>query len=270
MKFLPDIDLEEKLNVNFRDSYLVRNNSQELFDKLALTTCSLQFKNEFLQLVQLFSDGIIEGNFGKEKEIIENVSEDLFQAGKYIIGSFYRGINFDKKAIKDLVFSNKELILKYSIKSKSSPRHLDRGSYEIQKLALDMKKVLEKNNYDLIVPVANGGYEGAFLFADILEIKEIFPIRFSNFNRTYNQDYSPKIWAIYDKKELSNKFYGKRILCVEDLVCSGESLVEVMKFIDKEKPKSLNGIAARISKDHIIKNSDISFEYKDPFFCKLI
>jgi len=205
----------------------------------------VKVKSKFLQITQLSFDGMIDGR--RDKYGRTEFLEWLMEIGTIHIGNFYRNKLNPLEIINDIK-EHSESILKYGEKTGiPKPYHLMNEEKNIYNFALEAQKKLGVP--DTIVPVANEGFEPAFLMASIYNDAGVFPMRDS----CSKADRQTRIARGIDRRYLKETFRNKKVLVVEGTVFSGESLLKVCKRVLKERPSILEfcTVKGSLNKDRI-------------------
>jgi xanthine phosphoribosyltransferase len=98
----------------------------------------------------------------------------------------------------------------------------------------DLKTLTKKidKEFDAIVPIARGGLTMAHLLSEYYNLREVFSINTIGYDDTQKLE---KI-KIFNIPDLQN---AKRVLIVDDIVDSGDTLLEVLKVLKREYPSVL-------------------------------
>src|SRR3989344_5148344 len=116
--------------------------------------------------------------------------------------------------------------------------------YEIAKETAN--KIKESDFYpDVIVAVSRGGLVPGRLFADFLHIKEVYTIKADHWGLTATKDGKAKL-----SHGLSIDLTGKRVLIVDDITDTGESMK-----LAKEHVETKNPIQVKTATLYHLKNS---------------
>lgn len=160
-------------------------------------------------------------------------------AGKAIVGNFYRNRR-GLSEIADLVKPiSPELGETFECGAKS--RHLEGTERGIFYFGKNLEEYESKfGSPDVIVNVATGAFEPAFLACDIFEGTDMLHIRYSRISLKDNSVVHP-----YNEDSLKELIKGGNVLVIEDVMCEGTSMDNVIDFLIRFNPKKLNGIAVR-------------------------
>jgi xanthine phosphoribosyltransferase len=98
----------------------------------------------------------------------------------------------------------------------------------------DLKTLTKKidKKFDAIVPIARGGLTMAHLLSEYYNLREVYAINTIGYDDTQKLE---KI-KIFNIPDLQN---AKRVLIVDDIVDSGDTLLEVLKILKREYPSVL-------------------------------
>ena len=95
----------------------------------------------------------------------------------------------------------------------------------------DLKELTQKidQEFDVIMPIARGGLSMALMLGEYYDIREVYAINTIGYNDTQKLD-SVKVFNI------PNLVGVKKVLIVDDIVDSGDTLVEVLKVLESQYP----------------------------------
>ncbi len=182
----------------------------------------------------------------------------IMDAGISYLTEYYQGkprVQVVRTMASRLVQTMKELdTLKYKVKF----RNVDYNGITPQGIAVFLKKTLTLSldgNFltpDYVVGCACGSSEVAMPLAGIFETSLGF------IRRSYRRgDSDPRIIREH-LHLLSQGIYGKRVLCIEDYVCTGESLRRVMERVKQFNPSEVRGASVNFADEgrvlHLIKH----------------
>jgi len=113
-----------------------------------------------------------------------------------------------------------------------TPKEIIRKEQSIDSM---IESIPEKENYDIIVPVAQGGLEPAFQLAycrspDVL----IYPILHSKKTRKHKE------LNIQRDTKFLEKIDGMDVVVVEDWIDSGETIIDVVEGLEEHNPASIS------------------------------
>ncbi len=108
---------------------------------------------------------------------------------------------------------------------------------DVVKWCKELAKIIRESGYkpDIIVAIARGGYAPARLLCDLLDIHDLVSIQVLHWGR------AAEITAkAHVKYPLEVDLSGKRVLLVDDICDTGESIIVAKQYIlEKCKPKEL-------------------------------
>jgi len=229
----------------------------ELLNELEAEIHPVDFKDELLAITQLFFDSMVESEKGNWEEQ-EKVFSTLVEAGKTAVGSYYQSGEIDLDKVKELVLTHVDcLIGQYFLNDRRSKvrwvtdggSNLDFGStlqktYREKTISEEGKGVFwalrrarERKipGVDMVVAVASGGFEPAYLAMNILGVDEFLPIRYSHVSR---HDLGVKTPALAPENYAA-AIKGKSVLLVDDVILSGRSILQCMDYALQHDPKGL-------------------------------
>lgn len=256
MKKIPELDITKHYQTEFdlakgSNSYRVYLN--ELIKKIENEKNPMDFKEQLLAITQLYFDStfdstsyacfLIEQN-PDEWNTQSEVLDKLILAGKNAIGSFYSGDGIDLDSVKEIILPYADSIIKYGPEA-SIPkvRHL-RGLYQnVQTFGIELQKTFDYTKpIDTLVCIASGAFEPSFLAMNIKEKEDLVVMRYSVAGR---DDKHVKVPNGASERYLKSKIEDKTVLVVEDVVCEGGTLAEVMKYSSGFRPDELYGISVK-------------------------
>lgn len=204
----------------------------------------LKLRWMYFDLVQLFHDFLMDkAQIDDEQEKIWN---DLCLAGKAITGSFYRGEGVNHDAVEEFIEPNLERMLKMMGTRGGDEAKSRHCAYMVDKLIRFgnglPRYIGEIGMPDTLVSVASGAFEPTFLAMDILEMDYMLPIRYSKHSRL---DRIPLILENGDVSYPGNHLHKKKVLVIEDMVDSGESVEAVLNFVKSFGPERMRACAVK-------------------------
>jgi xanthine phosphoribosyltransferase len=103
--------------------------------------------------------------------------------------------------------------------------------YSYSEFQNDIKTLVGKMNqeFDSIIPIARGGLTMAHLLSEYYNIREVYAINTIGYNDTQKLD-ETKVFNIPNLQD------AKIVLIVDDIVDSGDTLVEVLKVLNAQYP----------------------------------
>ncbi len=103
--------------------------------------------------------------------------------------------------------------------------------YPYEEFLEDLKILTQKidQDFDAILGIARGGLSMAQMLGEYYDLREVYSINTIGYENTRKND-TVKVFNIPDLKE------AKKVLIVDDIVDSGDTLVEVLAVLDKKYP----------------------------------
>ena len=103
--------------------------------------------------------------------------------------------------------------------------------YPYQEYKQDLKTLTEKIDqpFDAILGIARGGLSMAQMLGEYYDLREVYAINTIGYNDTEKND-SVEVFNVPDLKS------AKQVIVVDDIVDSGETLVEVLKVLNEKYP----------------------------------
>ncbi len=191
----------------------------------------LEMKNSLLNLSSAVFRMISETDENERKEYPLNLErrtmDELIEIAKFGVMGFYKD-NLEFGIIKKEI--RKFLEKKINLESYRPiyQRHLKDDEDLVKRFMLEMKT----SEFDVIIPVMNGGFEPALL---LNSRQGIIPIRYSVLKYSDRSPYIPECY----KKDLKNDIKDKEILIMEDLIATGESILGVANFVKNFCPEEI-------------------------------
>jgi len=104
--------------------------------------------------------------------------------------------------------------------------------YAYKEYKEDLKTLTQKIDqpFDAILGIARGGLSMAQMLGEYYDMREVYAINTIGYNNTQKRE-SVEVFNIPDLK------LAKQVLIVDDIVDSGETLVEVLKVLKERYPK---------------------------------
>ena len=118
----------------------------------------------------------------------------------------------------------------------------------------DTKFLIEKAKYfnpEIILAVARGGLTLSHFIAQAMNIRNLFSLNSIHYNDATKLD----TFDIFNIPDLSN---AKRVLIVDDIVDSGETMVEILKILNDKFPNIEFKIATLFYKKSALIQPDFS------------
>ena len=97
----------------------------------------------------------------------------------------------------------------------------------------DLKTLTQKIDqpFDVLLPISRGGLSMGQMLGEFYEIREVYAINTMGYDKTEKRD-EVKVFNVPALKA------GQRVLILDDIVDSGDTLVEVLKVLIAQYPKS--------------------------------
>lgn len=129
--------------------------------------------------------------------------------------------------------------------------------YSYEEFSKDAKNLarLVRDSYapDAFVPVVRGGLTLGHFIAVALGSRNLFPLNSIHYDDTQKLD-------TIDVFNIPNLTNYKRILIIDDIIDSGESMVEILKVLKKAYPKADFKVATLFYKEHALIKPDFSIK----------
>ncbi len=133
--------------------------------------------------------------------------------------------------------------------------------YSYEEFVKDIKELSKRvGECDAVVAIARGGLTAAHMLAEALDVRDIYAIRAQSYQERQKVG-RPIIGEI-------PKLDAKRVVVVDDIVDSGETMREVMAALSSQNPKTRFVSAALFYKstacyrpDHWLKKADEWIEF---------
>jgi len=209
----------------------------------------VDFKEQLFMITQLYYDGILRnqmwsGNvFGlksKEFSLKLEILDKLILSGKVAVGSFYDGKGIDADEVRDIFMPYISDILKYGdTEADSKTRHLRSNWSDVQDFGIVLQERLDiKVKFpDVIVSVASGGLEPAYLAMHITEKDDLFVLRYS----TERNDSKVQVFGRDNNYFDGNDLKDKNVFVFDDIIETGTTMFNVLRYIFNLKPSELYG-----------------------------
>ena len=226
---------------------------EALLKNLEVCTNPLALREDICSIGQLYVDGII-GNdvqriirsiyaspesleeWKEQKKILDAIN----LAGITAMGQFYSGEGINARQVRGIILPYASEIIKYGSSSLAKLRHMTPQIDRMQKFGQFLQKYPNAIvNIDSIVAVASGGLEPAYLVANAYGINDIAVPRYSSIGK---RDSSVKLPKNAPQGYMENYSAGKDVAVVEDTVCLGESMREVIGKVLECSPKRVVGM----------------------------
>ena len=104
--------------------------------------------------------------------------------------------------------------------------------YPYKEFKEDLKTLTTKidNDFDSIIAIARGGMSMALMLGEYYDIREVYSINTIGYNDTLKLDEV----EVFNIPNLKN---ANKVLIVDDIVDSGDTLIEVLKILNNQYPK---------------------------------
>jgi len=108
---------------------------------------------------------------------------------------------------------------------------MDKIYYSYNEFREDLKTLIQTidKKFDAIIPIARGGLCMAQMLAEYYNIREVYAVNTIGYNDTKKLD-EVNVFNIPDIQE------AKNVLVVDDIVDSGDTLIEVLKILKSTYP----------------------------------
>lgn len=110
---------------------------------------------------------------------------------------------------------------------------------------------LQGYNFDAIVAIARGGMVLGHLLSEALNTREIFTLNSIHYNGTKKLD----SFEVFNIPNLSKK---NKVILIDDIIDSGESMVEILKILQTKYPHCEFKIATIFYKNSALIKADFS------------
>ena len=103
--------------------------------------------------------------------------------------------------------------------------------YPYQEFKQDLKTLTQKidQNFDTLIPISRGGLSMGQMLGEYYDIHEVYAINTIGYEDTKKLD-EVRVFHVPDLSK------AKKVLIVDDIVDSGDTLVEVLKTLKKQYP----------------------------------
>lgn len=104
--------------------------------------------------------------------------------------------------------------------------------YPYQEYKQDLKTLTQKidQSFDAILGIARGGLSMAQMLGEYYDLREVYAMNTIGYDDTEKKE-SVEVFNIPDLKD------AKSVLLVDDIVDSGDTLIEILKVLNAEYPK---------------------------------
>ncbi len=112
---------------------------------------------------------------------------------------------------------------------------------ELHKKIREVGKKIKKDNYhpDIVVAISRGGFVPARVICDLLIIKDLVSVKVDHWGITASKDGKAKL-----RYPLNTDLTGKKVLIVDDITDTGESMRITKEFVEKLNPDEIRTAAA--------------------------
>ncbi|MCK5063041.1 MAG: phosphoribosyltransferase [Candidatus Aenigmarchaeota archaeon] len=243
---LDDIYEDEILSVK---SYTFSYKLDDYLEMIQEENNPVDFKEQLFMITQLYYDGILNNQrwsdnaFGlksKEFSLKLEILDKLILSGKVAVGSFYDGKGIDADEVRDIFMPYISDILKYGdAEADSKTRHLRSNWSDVQDFGIVLQERLDSKVKfpDVIVSVASGGLEPAYLAMHITEKDDLFVLRYS----TERNDSKVQVFGRDNNYFDGNDLKDKNVFVFDDIIETGTTMFNVLRYIFNLKPSELYG-----------------------------
>ena len=243
---LDDIYEDEILSVK---SYTFSYKLDDYLEMIQEENNPVDFKEQLFMITQLYYDGILNNQrwsdnaFGlksKEFSLKLEILDKLILSGKVAVGSFYEGKGIDADEVRDIFMPYISDILKYGdTEADSKTRHLRSNWSDVQDFGIVLQERLDSKVKfpDVIVSVASGGLEPAYLAMHITEKDDLFVLRYS----TERNDSKVQVFGRDNNYFDGNDLKDKNVFVFDDIIETGTTMFNVLRYIFNLKPSELYG-----------------------------
>ena len=243
---LDDIYEDEILSVK---SYTFSYKLDDYLEMIQEENNPVDFKEQLFMITQLYYDGILNNQrwsdnaFGlksKEFSLKLEILDKLILSGKVAVGSFYEGKGIDADEVRDIFMQYISDILKYGdTEADSKTRHLRSNWSDVQDFGIVLQERLDSKVKfpDVIVSVASGGLEPAYLAMHITEKDDLFVLRYS----TERNDSKVQVFGRDNNYFDGNDLKDKNVFVFDDIIETGTTMFNVLRYIFNLKPSELYG-----------------------------
>ena len=168
------------------------------------------------------------------------ILDKLILSGKIAVGSFYEGKGIDADEVRSIFMPYISDILRYGdADTPSKTRHLRRYLSDVQDFGIALQERLDSKVKfpDVIVSVASGGLEPAYLAMHITEKDDLFVLRYSTEREDSGVQVFGKDSNYFDGKDLKDK----NVFVIDDIIETGTTMFNVLRYIFNLKPSELYG-----------------------------
>ena len=249
---------------------------EDLMTFFSNETNLVDFKHELLAMTQLYFDGLlnrasksnIENNCAIEWSERLDTLDGLVLAGKKTIRSLYCGEEISFADVRDSL--NYSRILADSVPGEAAKkRHLVRADEELYYFGCDLQKRLysEIEMPDTLVCISSGALEPTCLLMNLFGLEEgnVVVVRYSG---KYRKD--SEVQTLERVSSPESKILNKKVMIVDDITTSGDSLLKTMESVLKFNPSSVYAVAVKGEPVHPLKVDTITLNRINPYICKYV
>ncbi len=111
---------------------------------------------------------------------------------------------------------------------------------ELHEKIKDIANKIKKDNYrpDIVIALSRGGFVPARVICDLMIIKDLVSIKVDHWGVTANKDGKAHL-----RYPIDIDLTGKKVLIVDDITDSGESMILAKDFVKKLKPEEVKTAA---------------------------
>ena len=104
--------------------------------------------------------------------------------------------------------------------------------YSYEEFREDLKELTQKidQSFDALIPISRGGLSMGQMLGEFYNLREVYAINTIGYDDTQKLD-EVRVFNVPNLQE------AKKVLIVDDIVDSGDTLVEVLKVLKKEYPE---------------------------------
>jgi len=104
----------------------------------------------------------------------------------------------------------------------------------------EIAKKIKKDNYrpDIVIALSRGGFVPARVICDLMIIKDLVSIKVDHWGVTASKDGKAHL-----RYPIDVDLTGKKVLIVDDITDSGESMIVAKEFVQKLNPKEIKTVA---------------------------
>jgi hypothetical protein len=111
---------------------------------------------------------------------------------------------------------------------------------ELHENIKEIVKKIKKDNYrpDIVIALSRGGFVPARVICDLLIIKDLVSIKVDHWGVTATKDGKAHL-----RYPINADLSGKKVLIVDDITDTGESMIIAKEFVEKLKPEKIKTAA---------------------------